>query len=66
MGLHAARVEDPHGVEPALREALAHAGPSLVDVVTNADEIAVPPKPTVDQAWGFAIAKTKELLESHA
>ncbi|MEQ6903330.1 thiamine pyrophosphate-dependent enzyme [Nocardioides sp. YIM 152588] len=66
MGLHATRVEDPHGVEPALREALAHAGPSLVDLVTNADEIAVPPKPTVDQAWGFAIAKTKEFLESHS
>jgi pyruvate dehydrogenase (quinone) len=64
MGLHGIRVTDPHAVEGALAEAMAHPGPVLVDVVTNADEIAIPPKPTLDQAWGFAIAKTKEFLES--
>ena len=36
----------------------------LLDVVTNPDEISLPPKPTVAQAWGFAIAKLKEALES--
>ena len=39
-------------------------GPVLLDVVTNADEIAIPPKPTLEQGWGFAIAKSKEFLES--
>ena len=36
----------------------------LLDVLTNPDEIAVPPKPTLEQGWGFAIAKTKEFVES--
>jgi pyruvate dehydrogenase (quinone) len=64
MGLHGVRVEDPHDVEGAVREALAYDGPVLLDVLTNPDEIAVPPKPALEQGWGFAIAKTKEFLDS--
>ncbi len=64
MGLTATRVEDPHDVEDALVETLSCPGPALLDVLTNPDEIAVPPKPTLDQGWGFAIAKTKEFVES--
>jgi pyruvate dehydrogenase (quinone) len=51
-------------VEGAVREALAHPGPVLLDVLTNPDEIAVPPKPTLEQGWGFAIAKSKEFVAS--
>ena len=47
-----------------MRDALAYDGPVLLDVVTNPDEVAVPPKPTLEQGWGFAIAKTKEFLDS--
>jgi pyruvate dehydrogenase (quinone) len=36
----------------------------LLDVVTNPDEVAVPPRPTLEQGWGFAIAKSKESLSS--
>src|SRR6185503_17196938 len=43
MGMRGLRVEDPHDVEAAVREALAHDGPVLLDVLTNPDEIAVPP-----------------------
>lgn len=64
IGLRGIRVEDPHAVDDAVREALAHDGPVLLDVLTNPSEIAVPPKPTLEQGWGFAIAKTKEFLES--
>ncbi|MEO9323592.1 thiamine pyrophosphate-dependent enzyme [Nocardioides sp. C4-1] len=63
-GLHGIRVEDPHDVDAAVRDLLAHDGPALLDVVTSADEIAVPPRPTLAQGWGFAIAKTKEFVES--
>ena len=35
FGLKAFRVEDPAEVEPVLREALAHDGPSLVDIVSQ-------------------------------
>ncbi|MGD9959410.1 thiamine pyrophosphate-dependent enzyme [Nocardioides sp.] len=64
VGLHGVRVEDPHHVEDAVRDLLAVDGPALLDVVTNPDEIAIPPKPTLAQGWGFAIAKTKEFIES--
>ena len=63
-GLHGVRVEDPAELDDAVREAFAHDGPVLLDVVTNPEEIALPPKATVDQAWGFAIAKAQETLTS--
>jgi pyruvate dehydrogenase (quinone) len=44
------RVEDPGELEDAIRRALAHDGPVLVDVVTNRMELALPPKTTMDQA----------------
>ena len=64
VGMRGLRVEDPHDVDAAVAEALAHPGPVLLDVLTNPDEVAVPPKPTLEQGWGFAVAKTKEFLES--
>jgi pyruvate dehydrogenase (quinone) len=66
LGLHGVRIEDPADLRAGLTESLAHPGPVLVDVVTNPDEIALPPKPTVDQAWGFTLAKVKETLESRS
>ncbi len=64
VGLRGVRVERPGDVDDAVREALAHPGPVLLDVVTNPDEVAVPPSPTLAQGWGFAIAKGKEFLTS--
>jgi pyruvate dehydrogenase (quinone) len=64
IGMRGIRVEDPHDVDEAVREGLAHEGPVLLDVLTNPDEIAVPPKPTLQQGWGFAIAKTREFVDS--
>jgi pyruvate dehydrogenase (quinone) len=64
VGMRGVRVEDPHDVETAVREAMTYDGPVLLDVLTNPDEIAVPPKPTLEQGWGFAIAKTREFVDS--
>jgi pyruvate dehydrogenase (quinone) len=64
IGLHAVRVEDPAEVDAAVRDALAHAGPVLLDVVTNPEEVSVPGKVKVSQGWGFAIAKIRETLLS--
>ena len=64
VGLRGIRVEDPHDLEEAVRHTLAHDGPVLLDVLTNPDEVSIPPKPTLSQAWGFAIAKTKEAVAS--
>jgi pyruvate dehydrogenase (quinone) len=59
IGLKGLRVEDPAEVRPALAEALASSGPALVDVVTDPNVLAMPPKATVQQAKGFALAMTK-------
>ncbi|WP_055494419.1 thiamine pyrophosphate-dependent enzyme [Streptomyces sp. TP-A0356] len=65
MGITGIRVTDPADVESAVRRALGSPGPVLLDVLTNPDEIAVPAKPTVEQGWGFAVAKVKEIVRSH-
>ncbi|WP_328935377.1 MULTISPECIES: thiamine pyrophosphate-dependent enzyme [unclassified Streptomyces] len=65
MGITGIRVTDPADLDDAVRRAFATEGPVLLDVLTNPDEIAVPAKPTVEQGWGFAVAKMKELLRSH-
>ncbi|MDQ6607889.1 MAG: thiamine pyrophosphate-dependent enzyme, partial [Actinomycetota bacterium] len=63
-GLHAIRVTDPDVLDEAVRSGFAHPGPVLLDVVTNPEEISLPPKVKLGQAWGFAIAKMTETLES--
>jgi pyruvate dehydrogenase (quinone) len=63
-GLHGIRVEKPGELDSAVQEAMNHQGPVLLDVVTNPNEVSVPPKTTAGQAWGFAIAKIKEGLTS--
>jgi pyruvate dehydrogenase (quinone) len=64
IGLTGIRVEDPAELSDAVRRAFEAPGPVLVDVVTNPDEIALPPKTTASDAWGFAIAKIREGLVS--
>jgi pyruvate dehydrogenase (quinone) len=59
MGLKGVRVEDPAQVRPALEQALTSSGPALVDVVTDPNVLAMPPKATIQQAKGFALAMTK-------
>jgi pyruvate dehydrogenase (quinone) len=64
IGLHGVRVEDPYEMEDAVQAAFAHDGPALLDVVTNPDEVSLPPKVKPGEAWGFAVAKLTETLES--
>jgi pyruvate dehydrogenase (quinone) len=59
VGLTGLRVEDPANVRPALEKALAAKGPVLLDVVTDPHVLAMPPKATIQQAKGFALAMTK-------
>jgi pyruvate dehydrogenase (quinone) len=59
IGLKGVRVEDPAAVRPALKEALASSGPALVDVVTDPNVLAMPPRATVQQTKGFAMAMTR-------
>ena len=64
MGLGGIRVEEPAHLAEAVAEALATPGPVLLDVLTNPEEISLPPKTTAADAWGFAIAKLREGIVS--
>jgi pyruvate dehydrogenase (quinone) len=45
-----------------IREALAYDGPVLIDAVVNRQELAVPPKVTVDMAKGFTLYMVKAIM----
>jgi pyruvate dehydrogenase (quinone) len=59
VGLTGLRAEGPAEVRPALEQALRSRGPVLVDVVTDPNVLSMPPKATIRQAEGFALAMTK-------
>ncbi len=54
-GLFARRVEDPGDLADGMRAVLDHAGPALLDVVTPANELAMPPSIGIKEATGFGI-----------
>lgn len=64
MGLLGLKVSEPSAVDDAVRAGLAHPGPVLLDVETNAGEIALPPNPSIGEAVGFAVGKLKEVVGS--
>jgi len=61
-GIHGVRVEDPGELESALREVLAHDGPALLDVVTNTEELSMPPKIEAAQVKGFGVWALKAVM----
>ncbi|MEV1178080.1 pyruvate dehydrogenase [Nonomuraea sp. NPDC049784] len=61
-GAHSVRVEDPHDVRDAIRETLNHDGPALLDVVTDPNALAIPPRVTGRQLAGFATTTSKLVL----
>lgn len=66
MGIKGFRVEDPHKLEGVLKEALAHKGPVLVDVVSARQELVMPPKATLDQAYHFGLFTLKAVMDGRA
>jgi pyruvate dehydrogenase (quinone) len=66
IGFTGIRIEDPKDVRPALEKAMAASGPTLVDVVTDPDVLAMPPKATIKQAEAFALAMTKMTFAGEA
>jgi len=66
MGIKAIRVEDPHKLEAAMREVLAHKGPALLDVVSARQELVMPPKATLEQATKFGLFTLKAVMDGRA
>ncbi|RZT84270.1 pyruvate dehydrogenase (quinone) [Pseudonocardia sediminis] len=62
-GIDAVAVDDPTEVRGAIRHALDHRGPSLVDVRTDPNALSIPPHITATQVRGFALAATRTVLD---
>jgi pyruvate dehydrogenase (quinone) len=62
IGILGVRVEEPADLAQAVRRVLAHDGPALLDVVTNPQELAMPPKITFEEAYGFSLFALKAVL----
>ncbi len=63
MGIRGIRVEKPDQLESALSQAFAHDGPALVDVVSARQELVLPPKATLDEAYHFNVFMLKAVLD---
>ncbi|WP_454279954.1 ubiquinone-dependent pyruvate dehydrogenase [Sphingomonas sp. Marseille-Q8236] len=62
MGYFGVRVTRSDALEQALRDAFAHDGPALVDVVTEGFELIMPPKIQAEQAKGFSLYAARAVL----
>ena len=62
MGFPGRNVHQPHEVEEAIKEALTYQGPYLLNIFTNPNALAMPPKVEWDQVKGMAQSMTKLML----
>jgi len=62
MGFRGITVNEPDDLENAIAEAFATKGPVLVNVMTNPESLAMPPKIEWKQMAGYATSMTKLIL----
>ncbi len=62
MGIFGRRVERSEDLPGALAEVLAHDGPALLDVVTERQELSMPPAVNAEQVKGFALYAIRTVL----
>ena len=65
VGLHTVRVERPSELGDGLRAAFAHPGAALIEVMTERQELSIPPEITLSQARGFTLWATRTVLSGH-
>ena len=63
VGIHSVRVEEPGDLRDGFADVLGHAGPALVDLVTDPAVLSIPPHMTGEQVKGFALAAGKLVLD---
>jgi pyruvate dehydrogenase (quinone) len=66
MGVKGIRVEKPQDLPAALKTALIHRGPVLVDVVSARQELVLPPKASLGQAHSFGLFMLKAVMNGRA
>jgi len=62
MGFKGITVHSPADVRGALRDAFNENGPVLVNIMTNPDSLAMPPKVEWQQVKGYALSMSKLIL----
>ncbi|MGM1018088.1 MAG: ubiquinone-dependent pyruvate dehydrogenase [Actinomycetota bacterium] len=62
LGIFARRVERSEDLPAAVAEVLAHDGPALLDVVTERQELSMPPSVTAEQVKGFALYAIRTVM----
>jgi pyruvate dehydrogenase (quinone) len=62
VGIRGFRVEDSSSLQNSLTAALRHDGPALIDVVTDPDTLAMPPKIDAKQIAGYGLYVAKQTL----
>ncbi len=65
MGMKGISVTEPDQVRQAISDALAFDGPALVNVFTDPNALAMPPKIELKQVAGMAVSMTKLMLNGH-
>ena len=66
MGIKGFRVEKPQELDAALRQAFAHDGPALVDVVSARQELVMPPRRRWARRGGFGLFMLKAVMDGRA
>ena len=62
MGMKGITIKDPDDVKQSLREALQFKGPALINIMTDPNALAMPPKIEFEQVKGMALSMTKLIL----
>ena len=62
VGIKGFRVEKSKDLPKVVKEFLAYPGPAVLDVVTERQELSMPPSITVEQAKGFALYAIRTVL----
>lgn len=61
-GLPALRVENPAGIDDALRATFATPGPAVLEIITDPNALSIPPKITGEMLKGFALSAGRTVL----
>lgn len=62
IGIYARRVEHSADLPDAVADVLGHDGPALLDVVTERQELSIPPNITAEQLKGFTLYALRSVM----
>jgi pyruvate dehydrogenase (quinone) len=63
MGFKGLTIHDPAEVKETLKEGFQHDGPVLINIMTNPESLAMPPKIEWEQIKGYTLSMSKLMLD---